>query len=135
MVATGTNTVDMQNLNYKHLHYFWVVTKSGGVAKAGEQLHVTPQSISGQIKLLENAIGEPLWRRAGRKLELTETGHMVFDYADRYVQARQNLLAWMQDGSLKVWQDEFKGLEKAPAAFVDLLAGGNLGTRIVRVSD
>jgi LysR family transcriptional regulator, transcriptional activator of nhaA len=73
----------MQNLNYKHLHYFWVITKSGGVAKAGEQLHVTPQSISGQMRLLEAAIGQPLWRRAGRRLELTDTGHLVFDFADR----------------------------------------------------
>ncbi len=61
-------------------------------------------------------------------------GFLVFDYADRYAEARQNMLGWMQDGSLKVWQDEFKGLEKAPAAFVDLLAGGNLGTRVVRVA-
>jgi len=73
----------MDQLNYKHLHYFWMVAKSGGVAKAGERLHVTPQSISGQIRLLEASIGGPLWRRSGRKLELTETGHMVFDYADR----------------------------------------------------
>jgi LysR family transcriptional activator of nhaA len=50
----------LQNLNYKHLHYFWVVAKSGGVAKAGEQLHVTPQSISGQIRMLEESIGSPL---------------------------------------------------------------------------
>jgi NADPH-dependent curcumin reductase CurA len=61
-------------------------------------------------------------------------GFLVFDYADRYAEATQNMLGWMKDGSLKVWQDEFKGLEKAPAAFVDLLAGGNLGTRVVRVS-
>ena len=73
----------MQQLNYKHLHYFWVVTRSGGVTKAGEQLHVTPQSISGQMRLLEAAIGDRLWRRAGRKLELTDTGQLVFDYADR----------------------------------------------------
>lgn len=61
-------------------------------------------------------------------------GFLVFDYADRYAEARQNMLGWIEDGSLKVWQDEFKGLEKAPDAFVDLLAGGNLGTRIVRVA-
>ena len=61
----------MQNLNYKHLHYFWVIAKSGGVAKAGEQLHVTPQSISGQIRLLEAAIGQPLWRRDGRAARLS----------------------------------------------------------------
>jgi LysR family transcriptional regulator, transcriptional activator of nhaA len=73
----------MQNLNYKHLHYFWVVTRSGGVAKAGEQLHVTPQSISGQMRQLEATIGATLWRRAGRKLALTDTGQLVFEYADR----------------------------------------------------
>ncbi len=87
----------MQNLNYKHLHYFWVVTKSGGVAKAGEQLHVTPQSISGQIKLLEDAIGDALWRRAGRKLELTETGQMVFDYADRLFSVGEELKDALRD--------------------------------------
>lgn len=73
----------MKQLNYKHLHYFWVVARSGGVAKAGEQLHVTPQSISTQMRQLEATIGEPLWRRAGRKLQLTDTGHLVLDHAER----------------------------------------------------
>ena len=73
----------MDQLNYKHLHYFWVVAKSGGVARAGEKLHVTPQSISTQIRQLEACIGSPLWRRAGRKLELTDTGNLVLEYADR----------------------------------------------------
>ena len=87
----------MQNLNYKHLHYFWVVTRSGGVAKAGERLHVTPQSISGQIKLLELAIGATLWRRAGRKLELTDTGHLVFDYADRLFAVGEELMEALRE--------------------------------------
>ncbi len=73
----------MRTLNYKHLHYFWVVAKSGGVMKAGERLHVTPQSISTQMKQLEQAVGDALWRRAGRRLELTDTGRLVMDYADR----------------------------------------------------
>jgi LysR family transcriptional regulator, transcriptional activator of nhaA len=87
----------MQNLNYKHLHYFWVIAKSGGVAKAGEQLHVTPQSLSGQIRLLEANIGQPLWRRAGRKLELTDTGHLVFDYADRLFTVGEELKDALRD--------------------------------------
>jgi LysR family transcriptional activator of nhaA len=70
-------------LNYKHLHYFWTIVKAGGVARAAERLHVTPQSISGQIRLLSEAIGEPLLRRAGRNLELTDSGRLVFEYADR----------------------------------------------------
>lgn len=88
----------MQNLNYKHLHYFWVIAKSGGVARAGEQLHVTPQSISGQMRLLEAAVGQPLWRRAGRKLELTDTGHLVFDYADRLFTVGEELKAALREG-------------------------------------
>ena len=72
----------MDQLNYKHLHYFWVVAKCGGVARAGEKLHVTPQSISTQMRQLKKVIGGTLWRRAGRKLELTDTGHLVLEYAD-----------------------------------------------------
>jgi LysR family transcriptional activator of nhaA len=87
----------LESLNYKHLHYFWVVAKSGGVAKAGEQLHVTPQSISGQIRLLEAAIGGPLWRRAGRKLELTDTGHLVLDFADRLFAMGEQLKDALRD--------------------------------------
>jgi len=72
----------MGKLNYKHLHYFWVVAKAGGVARAGEQLHLTPQSISGQLRVLEDALGETLFRRAGRNLELTDAGRLVMSYAD-----------------------------------------------------
>lgn len=87
----------MQNLNYKHLHYFWMIAKCGGVAKAGERLHVTPQSISTQMRLLEAAIGDVLWRRAGRKLELTETGCLVLDYADRLFSVGEELKEALRD--------------------------------------
>lgn len=69
-------------INYKHLHYFWMVAKEGGIARAGERLHLTPQTISGQISLLEDHLGEALFTRVGRNLELTETGRMVLSYAD-----------------------------------------------------
>jgi LysR family transcriptional regulator, transcriptional activator of nhaA len=85
------------NLNYKHLQYFWMVVKSGGVARAGERLHVTPQSISGQVGLLEEAIGEPLLQRQGRKLELTEIGRLVFEYADRMFTAGEELKLALRD--------------------------------------
>lgn len=68
-------------MNYKHLLYFWTVARLGGVVKAGEHLHVTPQTISGQIQLLEEQIGRPLFRKKGRKLEMTETGQLAFSYA------------------------------------------------------
>ncbi len=69
-------------INYKHLHYFWVVAKAGGVARASERLNLTPQTISGQISLLEENLGEALFTRVGRNLELTETGRLVLSYAD-----------------------------------------------------
>ncbi len=87
----------MRGFNYKHLHYFWVIAKSGGVAKAGEQLHVTPQSISTQMRQLEADIGEPLWRRAGRRLELTETGRLVFEYANRLFTVGEELKDALRD--------------------------------------
>jgi len=62
-------------------------------------------------------------------------GFLVFDYADRYAEARAQMREWIQAGKLISWLDEFDGLERAPEAFVDLLAGGNFGTRIVRVAE
>jgi len=69
-------------LNFKHLRYFWVVAKAGGIARAGERLHLTPQTISGQITLFEELLGYKLFNRVGRRLELTEPGRVVLTYAD-----------------------------------------------------
>lgn len=69
-------------LNYKHLQYFWEVAKAGSIARASEKLHLTPQTISGQLSLLEAHFGESLFTRVGRNLELTETGRLVSSYAD-----------------------------------------------------
>ena len=69
-------------MNFKHLHYFWVTAKAGGVVKASEQLHLTPQTLSSQIKLLEERLGRKLLRKAGRKLELTDDGRIALRYAD-----------------------------------------------------
>lgn len=72
----------MRHLNYNHLHYFWTVAREGSIARASDVLHLTPQTISGQLKLLEEAVGEPLFHRVGRGLVLSETGHFVNHYAD-----------------------------------------------------
>ena len=69
-------------MNFKHLYYFWVAAKAGGVMRAGEQLHTTPQTLSGQIKLLEQWLGRPLFRKSGRQLELTSDGQVALCYAD-----------------------------------------------------
>ncbi len=69
-------------LNFRHLRYFWAVARSGSIARASAQLHVTPQSISGQLAGLEESLGVELFRRAGRGLELTEGGRRILVYAD-----------------------------------------------------
>jgi LysR family transcriptional activator of nhaA len=70
-------------VNYKHLHYFWATAKAGGIMRAGEQLHISPQTLSGQIKLLEDRLGCALFRKSGRRLELTKEGHVALGYADQ----------------------------------------------------
>ncbi len=72
----------MRHLNYNHLLYFWTVAREGSIARASEVLFLTPQTISGQLKLLEDVIGKPLFVRVGRRLVLSETGHVVNQYAD-----------------------------------------------------
>lgn len=72
----------MRHLNYNHLLYFWTVAREGSVARAAEVLHLTPQTISGQLKLLQESIGCELFQRVGRGLVLTDTGRLVEQYAD-----------------------------------------------------
>ncbi|WP_198264547.1 transcriptional activator NhaR [sulfur-oxidizing endosymbiont of Gigantopelta aegis] len=69
-------------INYKHLHYFWTVAKEGSIARASEQLNLTPQTISGQLTMLENYLGVDLFTRIGRNLEITEIGRQILGYAD-----------------------------------------------------
>jgi len=69
-------------LNLKHLHYFWTVARTGSVAAAAERLHLTPQTISAQVKLLEDSLGTALFQPAGRSLKLTEAGRVALGYAD-----------------------------------------------------
>lgn len=74
----------MQNfkINLKHLRYFWSVASHGSITRASEALFLTPQTISGQLRDLEESIGQKLFEREGRNLVLSETGRTVFSYAD-----------------------------------------------------
>jgi LysR family transcriptional activator of nhaA len=74
-------------LNYKHLHYFRTVAKAGAINRAAEKLHLTPQTLSGQtlsgqISTFETRLGVTLFRRTGRRLELTDAGRTALSYAD-----------------------------------------------------
>lgn len=71
-----------RSLNYKHLHYFWAVVRAGGVTRAAEKLHLTPQTLSGQLKQLEDSVGVALFTPVGKRLELTEAGRVAYSYAD-----------------------------------------------------
>jgi len=69
-------------INYKHLRYFWMVAKEGSIAKASKLLFLTPQTISGQLSLLEEQLDTPLFQRVGRNLQLTDMGKIVQNYAN-----------------------------------------------------
>lgn len=72
----------MEWLNYHHLLYFWTVARTGSVSGASDELRLTQATVSAQLKVLEQSLGEKLFRKAGRHLALTETGKVVFRYAD-----------------------------------------------------
>jgi len=82
----------MEFLNFHHLRYFWTVARKGGVHKAAAELGVSQPSISAQLKLLEESLGEKLFQRSGRNLILTEAGQTVLGYADEIFSAGRELL-------------------------------------------
>ena len=70
-------------MNFRHLYYFWVVAKEGGVTRAAERLGVAVQTISTQLALLEQSVGKALFSQQGRRLVLTESGRTALGYADQ----------------------------------------------------
>lgn len=86
-------------VNYKQLHYFWAVAKAGSIVRASRQLHITPQTLSGQIGILEESLGVSLFRRVGRGIELTETGQLALTYADDIFQTGNALEETLRTGA------------------------------------
>ena len=82
----------MEWLNYHHLLYFWAVVREGGVSKAAEKLRLSQPTISAQVRMLEAAVGERLFQRQGRTLVLTDTGRLVYRYADEIFGIGRELL-------------------------------------------
>lgn len=91
----------MNKLNYKHLRYFWMVAKTGSIAKTAQQLHLTPQSISGQLTEFAGVLGVELFRRTGRNLEITEAGRQVLSYADEIFSIGDELVEAVHDQRAK----------------------------------
>jgi LysR family transcriptional regulator, transcriptional activator of nhaA len=69
-------------MNYHHLFYFWTIATEGGISKAAKVLRLAQPTISGQLRLFEETLGERLFDRVGRRLVLTDVGRMTFRYAD-----------------------------------------------------
>jgi LysR family transcriptional regulator, transcriptional activator of nhaA len=79
-------------LNYHHLLYFWTVARVGSVSGASDELRLTQATVSAQLKSLERALGERLFRKSGRHLALTDTGKVVFRYADEIFSLGQEMM-------------------------------------------
>ena len=90
----------MEWINYHHLLYFWVIAREGSISRACEELRLAQPTLSGQLKALEQSLGEALFERKGRGLELTEVGKTVFSYAEKIFALGQEL------------QDVVRGLPK-----------------------
>ena len=73
----------MAALNHHHLLHFWTVVREGGVTRASEKLNVSQPTVSGQLRELQEALGEKLLIRSGRTLVLTDVGRTVYRYADQ----------------------------------------------------
>ena len=86
----------MQPLNYHHLLYFYVVAREGSIARATTVLDLTQPTISGQLRTLEQALGEKLFERRGRNLVLTETGHVIYRYAEEIFSLGDELMRTLQ---------------------------------------
>src|SRR4051794_33985032 len=71
------------DINFRHLYYFWIVAKEGGVTRAAERLGLAVQTVGSQLSLLEQQLGKTLFAQQGRRLVLTEAGRVALSYADQ----------------------------------------------------
>lgn len=86
----------MEWLNYHHLLYFWTVGRIGSVSRASAELRLTQATVSAQLKSLEQALGEKLFHKSGRHLVLTDTGKLVFRYAEEIFSLGQELMGTLK---------------------------------------
>jgi LysR family transcriptional activator of nhaA len=86
-----------ESFNYRHLYYFWVVAREGGMVRAADRLGMAVQTVSTQVKDLERALGFALLKPAGRGLALTEAGHAALSQADLIFQLGEQLPAVVRD--------------------------------------
>lgn len=90
----------MEWLNYHHLLYFWMTAREGSVSRASEKLRLSQPTVSTQIKLLEEVMGFSLFQREGRSLALTDTGRVVFQYAEQIFGVGRELMDAVRSGQV-----------------------------------
>jgi len=86
-------------INYRHLYYFWVVAKEGGMARAAARLDMAVQTVSAQVRALEQSLGYALFRPAGRGMALTEAGVAAMAHADQIFQLGEQLPAAVREAA------------------------------------
>lgn len=91
----------MAELNFKHLRYFWTVARVGTIAEAGRVLDLAPHSISAQLATFEAALGVSLFRRAGRRLKLTEAGERILGHAEEIFALGDQIVDVVRDDALR----------------------------------
>ena len=91
--------MQLEQLNFHHLFYFWRVAKTAHLTKAAQELHVSQSALSAQIRQLEDRLGKSLFERNGRRLTLTETGQMVLVYAENIFGLGQEMLGRLEGRS------------------------------------
>ncbi|EAQ24782.1 transcriptional regulator, LysR family protein [Roseovarius sp. 217] len=89
--------MQMAEINYHHLRYFWAVAHDGNLTRTAERLNLSQSAVSVQIKQLEASLGHPLFERRGRQLLLTEAGRIALDHADSIFAAGRELVGTLQD--------------------------------------
>ncbi|MCA6215949.1 LysR family transcriptional regulator [Ideonella sp. B7] len=88
--------MNLEQLNFRHLFYFWQVARLGHLTRAAEALHTSQSALSAQIRQLEERLGERLFDRQGRRLTLTSSGQLVQAYADNIFGLGQEMLGRLQ---------------------------------------
>ena len=91
--------INLEQLNFHHLFYFWRVAKIGHLTRAAQEVHTSQSALSAQIKQLEERLGEPLFEREGKRLVLTATGRLAFSYAEDIFGLGQEMLGRLQGRS------------------------------------
>lgn len=85
--------MDMRELNYLHLRYFWAVAHDGNLTRTAARLNLSQSALSVQIRKLQERLGHDLFERRGRSLVLTEAGRLALDHADAIFSAGEELLS------------------------------------------